>query len=201
MAYTPRTLVIGDFPLVRELGTLLSGQNLDEGAVLGAILCGAATASAISGTGNATIGPITNKPKIQVGVYTILFIAATKFEVYAPDGKFVGFGTTGVAFSNQIGFTITAGGVACVPGDNFTVTVAAGSGKLTLVNSTATDGSDVPVGVLPQPTDATAGDFPATYFVTGIFSEAVLTFGGTDTITTHRAALRKLQIYARPVAS
>jgi hypothetical protein len=61
---------------------------------------------------------------VQVGAYTVEFIAPTKFNVYDPFGNLLGKGATGTAFANQIGFTITADATAFAAGDAFTITVA-----------------------------------------------------------------------------
>ncbi len=125
------------------------------------ITVGAATATANAGnTGNGTFGAITAQPGIQVGAYNVPFTAATKFDVFDPLGRFIGSGSTGTAFASQLGFTITAGGTAFVDGDGFTITVAAGTGQVVPVSSTAIDGSSVAMGVVTRaqtvPSNATA---------------------------------------------
>lgn len=200
--YTPRTLLANsEYPCISKRGTILSGRSLAIGVVLAAVTCGAITASAISGTGNATIGTLSRGAGCQPGVYRVQMISATKFNVYDPSGQLVGQGTHGTAFANQVGFTITSGGTACVAGDYFLLTVAAGSGKLKAVDSTATDGSDKPVGVLTEDIDAGASDMACVYYETGQFNVNALSFGGTDTIDNHRAALRALGIWAVEVTS
>jgi hypothetical protein len=99
-------------------------------------------------TGNGTCGAITAKVGAQVGTYYGEFTAATKFNLYDPSGKLVGEGATGTAFSDQLGFTITAGGTAFVAGDGFTIAVQAGSGNVTPLNPSAIDGSAVAMGVV-----------------------------------------------------
>ncbi len=111
---------------------------------------GAYTANA-GNTGNGTCSAVTAKAGCQAGTYSGEFIAATKFNLYDPSGKFVAEGSTGVAFSNQIGFTITAGGTAFAAGDGFTIGVAAGSGNVTPVNAAAVDGSAAAIGVVMRP--------------------------------------------------
>ena len=78
-----------------------------------------------SNTGNGTIGTLSMLSLGKNGVYTVSFTAATAFNVYDPDGNFIGVGATGVAFNagTQVQFTITAGGTAFVRGDAFIVTV------------------------------------------------------------------------------
>lgn len=70
------------------------------------------------------------------------------------------------------------------------------SGKLVLVNSAGTDdGRRTPYAVLLEDVDATSADKAAPVALAGHFNSAALIFGGSDTIATHRAALRDLGIY------
>ena len=64
----------------------------------------------------------------------------------------------------------------------------AASGKLTLVNSTATDGSQTPYAILAADTDATAADKTCSLYIAGEFNSNGLIFGGTDTPATVSAA-------------
>jgi hypothetical protein len=118
-------------------------------------------------TGNGTLGSLTAAGyAAKVGVYAVEFDDATHFIVSDPTGAEVGHGTTGVAFSaGGLGFTITAGGTAFVPGDSFAVTVAAGSGKYKQWSPGNTDGSGVVAGVLVYAKDATSVDKSATALV------------------------------------
>jgi hypothetical protein len=100
----------------------------DIGTVLGQISAGVRDAAYAARAGNT--GTFTNafaNPKVapgsKLGVYTIAFTAATKFRVEDPDGVELGEGTTGVAFTNKLKFTLTAGGVAAVVGDAADITV------------------------------------------------------------------------------
>lgn len=142
----------------QELALANSGASLtpaglfDIGLVVGKVADLAPAAAVANGgnTGNGTVGATTGQLGIQLGTYNVEFIAATAFNVYAPDGKLVAEGKTGVAFANQLGFTITAGGTAFVAGDGFTIAVAAGSGKIVPLSLTAVDGSAVAVGVVSR---------------------------------------------------
>ncbi len=89
------------------------------------------TAVATAGNaGNPTFGTIAIGAAGKPGAYKLTFTAATKFDVEDPDGVKIGSGTTGVAFSKAgVGFTLTAGGTPAVAGDEWTITVAVGSGK------------------------------------------------------------------------
>lgn len=148
----------------REQVTLLSGQNLKAGAVLGKVTLGAATPAAVAGnTGDGTIGAVTVGAAAKAGVYQLVCIEpaanAGKFEVEDPDGVIIGVATVAVAFNlGGLGFTIADGAADFVSGDRFTITVAAGSGKYKEYNPANTDGSQLAVAVLYGNVDASAAD-------------------------------------------
>lgn len=123
---------------------------------------GKPTAVAVAGTntGNGTCSAVTtNGYAPVVGVYTVEFDDATHFMVSAPNGQEIGHGTTGVAFSaGGLNFTITAGGTAFLPGDSFSVTVAAGVGKWVPCTATAVDGSQNAAGICFALSDASLND-------------------------------------------
>lgn len=132
-----------------------SGGLLDIGVIVGRIAAGSVSEAANAGnTGNGTMNAPTDQVGVQVGGYAVEFVSATEFNVFDPNGNLVGEGKTGVAFANQIGFTITAGGTAFVAGDGFTVTVAANAnaGLIVPLNLAATDGSQLPIGVIVRQT-------------------------------------------------
>jgi hypothetical protein len=71
------------------------------------------------------------------------------------------------------------------------------TGKCVICNSAGTDdGRRTPYAVLLETVDASSADVEAAAALTGCFNEAALVFGGTDTIATHRSALRDLSIFA-----
>lgn len=70
------------------------------------------------------------------------------------------------------------------------------SSKLVAVDSANSDGSENPYGVLAQKTDATTGDKTTVVWLTGEFNSERLIFGGSDTIATHKDALRLFSIFA-----
>ena len=141
-----------------DRGTLVSGQNLQAGNVLGQIKFTAPSVPSIVGTGNATMSAIT-LGAVLVGNYVVTMTGPTAFTVVGPNGEALKPGTALGAYSDaQIGFTITAGSTPCVAGDSFTIAIAAGSGKYTSYLPTATDGSEVVAGILYANTNASAGD-------------------------------------------
>ena len=125
-------------------------------------LSGAYLTGGTHNTGNATIGSIT-AGLIKTGTYLITCLTATTFSVYAPDGEYLGAGLFGTPFTDiQVNFTITAGNVACIAGDTFTITTNAASDKYTICTSSATDGSQVAAAILFGTKDVTNADSEAT---------------------------------------
>lgn len=150
----------------RDIVTVLAGSGADRalltGMVLGRVTKGAATGAAVAGnTGN---GTITAAPTIgaaaKPGVYRLICIEpatdAGKFSVEDPNGILVGVATVGVQFATHLTFTIADGSTDFASGDAFTITVAAGSGKVKQIDFAATDGGDIASGILLL--DATAPD-------------------------------------------
>lgn len=149
--------------LSRETVTVLSGQNLKPGHVLGKVTVGAATGTAAGGnTGNGTIGTVSAGDTAKAGVYQIICIEPATdggtFEVEDPDGVIIGRAVVGSAFAGAVNFTIGDGGTDFAAGDRFTVTVAAGSGKYKEYNPANTDGSQTAVAISLDFVDATGGD-------------------------------------------
>jgi hypothetical protein len=98
----------------------VSGTNDTNVTASGATLTGGT-----ANTGNATIAMATQStlPTALSGVYTIVCTAATTANVFDPQGHLLGTCSFGTLFSDEIQFTITAGGTPCVAGDSFEVTV------------------------------------------------------------------------------
>lgn len=117
-----------------DKGTITGGVKVLPGTVMGQQTTGATAVASVIGTntGNGTfsaIAPVTTPT--QIGVYQLVFTAATTFTVTGPNGV-TATGSTGVAFSALgIGFTITAGGTAFAVGDNFAITTSPVIGKPT----------------------------------------------------------------------
>ena len=72
------------------------------------------------------------------------------------------------------------------------------SGKCVAVLSTLSNGAQTPYAVLAEDADATSADAQAPIYLTGEFDQNQLVFGGTDTIATHRKAMRALSMFAKP---
>ncbi|WJN74372.1 MULTISPECIES: head decoration protein [Burkholderia cepacia complex] len=161
------------------------------------------SSAAGTNTGNGAIGSLSVQGyAAKVGVYSVEFDDATHFIVSDPAGAEVGHGTTGVAFkAGGLSFTITAGGTAFVPGDSFTITVAAGSSKYKPFDPANVDGSQIPSGILFATKDVTSADKPCAVVVRNVevnASELVWPTGmSAAAIATALAQLKALTIIPR----
>lgn len=132
-----------------------AAATLPIGSVLGSFIASpVGTAGAVVGTGNGAMGSITvtSNAGLQLGKYTLRITKtvanAGDFVLLDPQGKVVGIGSVGTAF-NQAGFSFTLadGATDFVAGDYLPITVT-GTVKYKLVESTATDGTEVAKVVL-----------------------------------------------------
>ncbi|MEV5033674.1 head decoration protein [Sphingobium sp. LMC3-1-1.1] len=202
--YNPKHLLASGKYTTRKV-TILSGQNLVAGAVIGAILLGAVTVTpgaAVSATpagtpGNGSIGTVTSDAGAQEGTYQVVIIEPAAnggtYEVTKPDGTVDGTGVIGQAYNGSINFTLADGATDFVAGDLIPVVVdyATGSGKYKLSLAAAVDGSEVPDLILSYDVDATDGDVEAIAYETGNFASTALTLGTGHTIASIRAGLRE----------
>lgn len=209
-SYAPNRLLAGSNQgLVAETGTLLTGQNLTRGALLGRIKLGAASSAAKSGgnTGNGTLTMDATTPVLanaQAGVYTVRCITAATnngtFRITAPDGDVLGdvvmAGGAGT-FSNQVKFALADGATDFIVGDGFDITVAAGSGKYVLSLAAALDGSQEPDAILVDDVNAAAADKTCGIFVAGEFNTSAMTFGTGHTAASVRDVLRAKGIFLK----
>lgn len=117
--------------LTREIATILSGQDLAAGAVLGQITkaIAAAPIPTIVGTGTGAMTLLTFGPDAQVGSYVIELLATSAtaaFSVTAPDGTVLPNGAVGTAYvSSHLSFLVSSAGTM-TDGDTYTVVVTAG---------------------------------------------------------------------------
>ncbi|MBM4320213.1 MAG: hypothetical protein FJ125_09685, partial [Deltaproteobacteria bacterium] len=165
-------------------GTLVRGQNLARGSVLGRVLRALGAAAADPGNaGEGSIDDVALGPKSKVGLYVIECIAAgppAVFAVLDPDGHRLADAVAGVPYAGQIAFEILPYGDPFDEGDKFTVEVEAGSKQLKLATSQGTDGTEELHGVLADDTDATAAAVPCALYLGGEFNAAALTFAEGD---------------------
>lgn len=165
--HTGEYIVREEGRISREVVTLSAGNNLSACTVLGRISKAAATAAAVAGnTGNGTIGPVATGPGVEVATYRLTCIeplaGSGKFAVEDPLGRNVGVATVGVEFNGAgLVFTIAAGGVDFEGGDSFNITVAPGSGKYSVLDMAAFDGTEIATAILYDNVDASASDKPA----------------------------------------
>ncbi|TIR24024.1 MAG: head decoration protein [Mesorhizobium sp.] len=143
-----------EFHRSRDNVTIAFSQTIEPNSLLGQVAVPAdvvATPSAAAGnTGNATIamGAQAVTSKVKDGRYKGIATDATHVHWEDPDGNEIGTSTHGAAFSKGgVKFTITAGGVANVAGDEYYVDVAADGEDFQYVayNPAGVDGSEVPV--------------------------------------------------------
>jgi hypothetical protein len=165
-SYDPDRLIAGpsDELLSRQI-TLITGQNLVRGALLGKIATAGtvAAAAAAGNTGNGTLtGLLTVNGPAKEGVYRAVCIEpganVGTFAIFDPQGIEVGTATVAVAFVGPINFTINDGATDFISGDTFNITVSAVTYKYKLAVAAATDGSAEPDAILAEDTDATAAD-------------------------------------------
>lgn len=149
----------------REKVTVLSGEVLAILEVIGAAENSTpATGTADGGnTGNGTCTGVAAGTDTQIGDYVLECVSAVAdagvFEVTSPDGDALPDAIVAVAYTNtQLNFTLNDGATDFVVGDKFTVTVAAGSGKVVPIDFTAVDGSQKAAGFMIAGVDASAAD-------------------------------------------
>ena len=179
----------------REQITLLSGQNLKAGTVLGKRLTGAgASAAFAANTGNGAMGAITVTGPAKAGVHKLIIIEpganVGTFEVFDPDGLLIGRGAVASAFSAQgIAFTLADGGTDFVAGDGFDITVTATAVKYLAYDPTQTTGEQIAAVILGQDTDASAADTQTSAAVRDCeFNKSELVWGAGVTTQAHKDA-------------
>lgn len=146
----------------REVVTVLSGQDLVVGAVLGKIKLETCPTTGTAGGGNTGAGTcttVTAGAKAKLGTYTLKCLIAAAgagiFSVEDPDGYALPDAIVGVAYVNdQINFTLNDGSPDFAVGDSFTVAIAAGSLSVRSIKSDAVDGSQDAYGILTVDCDA-----------------------------------------------
>lgn len=209
--YTPDNLIAGEGQILSRKVTILSGQTIVRGHVLGKVASGTATAAAKAGGNAANTGAITmdaTTPALvgaQVGVYTVRCITAVGnggvFRVTDPQGDVIGDVAVAATFANQIKFSIADGSQDFIVGEGFDVTVAAGSGKYVVSLAAATDGSQTPDLIASEAVDATGGDKELMAYYKGDFNEAALTLGTGHTLASIREGLRGKGIQLVPTTT
>ncbi len=154
----------------RETITVVSGQNLQAGHVLGKVTVGTTTGAAVSGnTGNGTISGVSAGTGAKPGVYSVNCIEPASnsgaFLVEDPDGVTIGHANVGAAFTGAVNFTLNDGSTDFSAGDRFAITIAEGTDKYKEYNPANTDGSQIAVALLFDNVDATDADQTAVAIV------------------------------------
>lgn len=174
--------------LSREQVTVLTGEVLTMGMVIGKITKSTpTTGTAASGnTGAGTCGSVTAGQKAKIGEYQIKCLTytasplAATFEVTDPDGLQLPIATMSAYVSDAINFDMSDASPAITVGDIWTITVAAGSGKVVQIRrgaSTAVNGSQNAYGIITADCDASLGDVKAVAIVKdAVVVEANLTW-------------------------
>lgn len=182
--------------LARDMGTLISGQKVSAGTVLGTVLGATATAVALrTNTGNGTFGTISVLPPAVEGRYQLVMETATTFVVTAPDGSELPHGATGSAYAEGgLSFTLTAGGTAFVQGDAFDLNVTTTSTGYAVFDPTLDNGQEVATAIALNDTDATSAACNIGVFTgPGEINASELVWGSNVTTTEQQnAALTQL---------
>lgn len=188
-------------PRARDRVTVLSGQKLTPGTVLGAVTLGAATMTAFANNagGTGAAAAVTVSQGAKPGTHKIVIIEpgtnAGVFEHEDPDGVIVKTGIVGQAYSGGgLAFTIPDGATDFISGEGFTIVVAAGSGKVRAIDFASAVGADAAMGILFEAVDATAGDLPGVAVVRAQeVAAAALTWPAGATTNQKNAALAQLK--------
>jgi hypothetical protein len=159
----------------REKVTMLAGQSLVPGSVLGKISIGTVPTTGTAGggnTGNGTMTSVTGGASAKVGTYTMTCVAAATnagaFSVKDPDGQALPSAAVGVAYtSDQINFTINDGATDFIVGDTFTVVVPVGGLQYRAINFSGVDGSANAAGLSFGTYDASASGDRTVAFTSG----------------------------------
>lgn len=194
----------------REHVTVLAGQHLPVGAVLGKIKLGACpvTGTAGANTGSGTCTGVTAGAKAKLGTYTLkcIHVSANSgiFSVRDPDGYALPDAIVGAYTNDQINFTLNDGSTDFAVGDAFTIAIPAGSGKVKAIDFNAVDGAQDAYGVLTADCDATLADARAVAIVREAqVIESNLVWPVTDPVVTDAqkaaamAQLKKVMIISR----
>lgn len=202
--FAPDSLIAGDFPLVTESATVLSGQGVVlRGTLMGKVRFGTPIVTpTVGNTGSGAISAVSLDASAQVGTYVIAAVSVATnyatFGVFAPDGSTLPQLTTNTAYSSHIKLTVTDGAPDYIVGDSIKVVVPAGSGKLVKSLAASADGSQIPSAVLATNVDATSADASAVTYVTGELNEGAVILGAGHTLASVKPALAARGVHLKP---
>jgi len=165
----------------RETVSVLAGQTVSKGSVIGKVTAGSVPTTGTAGVGNTgdgTCTAVTGGVDVKVGTYTLTCIQAVLnggvFTVQDPDGYALPNIVVGTAYTNnQINLIINDGGADFGVNDTFTIVVAAGGLQVRPINFSGVDGTEHAYGIMTDAVDASA---PSEY-------SRAFTSGGTYEIT------------------
>lgn len=168
----------------REKETLLSGQDLLIGAVVGKVTLAVPTTGTLGSGTNGTCTSVSGGEETVLGTYKATCTTANEaavdgiWRIEAPNGAVLGdlvvtAGESGTgAFTDpQINLTVNYATGYSTIGDYFNIAVAAGSEKLVVLSFTAVDGSQKAFGMLIEDYDASSADLACV----AIVRDAVIT--------------------------
>ena len=198
--YTPDNLRLPEHIFRTANRTLAAGTGmLRRGTVLGAVT--RAVAGTTPGGSNAGDGTLDNAAQgvaTKPGIYEVIAISDSVFEVHDPDGYRLRDAIVGTPYATAtIGFTLTAGTTPFAAGDTFEIEIGAGSGELRLLTATATDGSNEPYAVLVRDTELDTDPVEAPCDLEGGFNENALHFADGENIEMYRSRMWARQLYTQ----
>ena len=172
-------------------GTMTSGDSYT-------VVVSAGGTPVLVGTGSGTVSSFSLGKSAVNGTYRVRLQATSataQFAVEGPNGV-VGMGNVATAFvSDHVNFTLANGGTMTL-GDYFNIIVANGTGYASLYDPLATDGTQVPYGVITHAADASSTTAAVNAFVRlGEVKRDVLTWKTTVT------AAQKLSAYKQMLAN
>jgi hypothetical protein len=155
---------------------------------------GATFSGGTANTGSGTIGSISAGPAVIPGVYTVVWSGATAGQVTNPLGEEVGT-FSGAFTSPQINFT--PGGTATAADQAVIIPAAVGVSVWKKAVSTATDGSDIPTGILLDTADPTSGNVNSGILLEGAVNGNALIFDPSLTLAGIKQTFRLWNLYVK----
>lgn len=189
-------VILADAQFRDELLTFAGADTFIDGTILARQeVAIAVTASAVTGTGNGTVGTasvVAGQVIPMVGAYVLRVTEAVTnggvWRLEDPNGAIVasglrmtaGAGAATVFEAAGLIFTITDGSTDFAVGDTATLTVATGNSKLVPFSTTGAGGAQKPIAVLTYDvTKAGAGDEPIRAMVSGRVRKERLVIDGS----------------------
>ncbi len=141
---------------------VMQGQNLAMGTVYGrrAVSCPEVGTAKAGNTGNGTVELVSPGPAVSLGSYRLVCTKAEAdggvFAVFTPEGVRLADAAEGASYEQpHISFVVNDGTTDFAVGDEFTIAVAEGDGKVGILAPEALDGQQVACGVMITGCDAT----------------------------------------------